>query len=254
MIFCTLKKNGKVPQKQSTCSWEQFDENFCLKVSCFSIVFGHLEIIFRPFAQCLSKPLSQLLFSCPKGYFGEIDFWKKTVFLYLQWAKNFWQFVAKCFSVVWKTTFYVSKGTIWVRLYLLFWKKFCFSFRFRASRLFLQLQAKQFGSDVKNALYVSIENFCGKTLFSVEKIRFFYHSRILGHFSAIIPYFWRNRQNCIPSVDMHFEDFFKNVFSLFLGMEQKDLVFCRRNSGRVVKLHSAVHRIFLRRNLFFGKK
>ena len=48
--FLHSGKNGKVSQMQSTCSWEQFDGNFCFKISCFSIVFGQLKKIFRPFA------------------------------------------------------------------------------------------------------------------------------------------------------------------------------------------------------------
>ena len=47
---------------------------------------------------------------------------------------------------------------------------------------------------------------------------FFHQFRTLGHFSANIPSFWLNRQNCIPSVEMHFEEIsFKKVFLVTLG-------------------------------------
>ena len=139
-------------------------------------------------------------------------------------------------------------------MYLLIWRKSCFSFRFRTSRLFLRLQAKHFGSVVKNALYVSIGWVYGKTLFAGRKLCFFYHFRTLGHFSANIPNFCGNRRNSIPSVGIHFDEKFpKKVFSLVCGMEQKDLVFRRRISGRFVKLHSMCPQELFEEKFFSGK-
>ena len=75
---------------------------------------------------------------------------------------------------------------MWGRMYLLFWKKSCFSFRLPTSRLFCGFRQIFFGSVVKNEFYVSKENFWGKTLFSWEKICFF---NIFGLWSIFLPLF-----------------------------------------------------------------
>ena len=124
--FCLLKKNGQSVTKSIYVFMGTVWWNFFSKNSCFSIVFGHLDILFRIFADCFSKRLSELLFICPKEHFEAIIFWKNLFFLYLQRAKNFWHFVVEFFSVVWNTAINVSGGTIWGRIYLLFWKKSCF--------------------------------------------------------------------------------------------------------------------------------
>ena len=117
---------------------------FSFENSCFFVVFGHLEIIFRPFAQRFSKPLSEVLLTVQRKILRKLLVWKNLFFLYLQYrAKKFWHFVVESFSVVWKMAFYVSRSTIWGRMCLLFWKK-SFFFRFRTSRFFLRLQANHF--------------------------------------------------------------------------------------------------------------
>ena len=58
----------------------------------------------------------------------------------------------------------------------------------------------------------------GKNTFCWKINMLFHQFRTLGHFFANIPSFWLNRQNCIPSVEMHFEEIsFKKVFLVTLG-------------------------------------
>ena len=226
-------------QNQSTCSWEQFDENFCLKNSCFSIVFGHLEIVFRPFAEVFRNRRQNCFLVVKMNSLRKLFFGKKLFFLYLQRAKNFWHFVAEFISVVWKTAFYVSRGTIWGRIYKWFGTKSRFFFRLHTSSLFFSgFRQNISGSVIKDAFYVYIENFCGKTLFSAKEYDFLI---ILG-FWAIFPLLSQifsgivkaafQVSKCISRI------FFENFSLLLLDMEQKDLVFSRRISGRVVKFHS----------------
>ena len=120
--------------------------------------FWTLLIIFRPFAQRFSKPLSEVLLTVQRKILRKLLVWKNLFFLYLQYrAKNFWHFVVESFSVVWKMAFYVSRGTIWGRMCLLFWKKSCFFSAFVHRDFFCGFSQIIFGSVVKKAFYVSIE-------------------------------------------------------------------------------------------------
>ena len=86
MIFYPLKEKSKVSQLQATCSWEQFDENFCLKTSCF---LSFLDIsTLRPFAESFSKPLSIFSLNCPKEHFEEIVFLEKKCFSLVTMSKK----------------------------------------------------------------------------------------------------------------------------------------------------------------------
>ena len=82
------KKLGKVSQNQSTCSWEQFDENFCLKNSCFSIVFGHLEIVFRPFAEVFRNRRQNCFLVVERNSLRKLFLGKKSVFPLLTKSKK----------------------------------------------------------------------------------------------------------------------------------------------------------------------
>ena len=114
---------------------------------------------------------------------------KNLFFLYLQRAKNFWHFVAKFISVVWKIESYVSRGTIWGRMSLLFWKKSCFSFHFRTSRLFSRLQAKQVWQCCQKCILRVHRMILRKKTFCRRINMFFYQFQTLGHFSAIFATF-----------------------------------------------------------------
>ena len=112
-----------------------------------------------------------------------------------------------------------------------------------------------FGSVVKNAFHVSIEKFCGKTLFAGEKNYFFKHFRILGHFSTKTPTFWWNRQNCISSVEMYFEEvFLKSFFCYSWAWSKKIWSFVEEFPAGLSNFILGAHRNFLRNNLFFAKK
>ena len=103
-------------------------------------------------------------------------------------------------------------------------------FRFRTSKLFLRLHANHFWQSCGNAFYVSFEKFCEKTVFSRERICFFYKFWTLCQFSAIIPTFWGNRQNCTSIVEMHFEEiFFKKRFFVTLGQGAKSFGLLSKN-------------------------
>ena len=150
--FFVLWKNGQnvanaIYAFMGTVWWK-----FWLEKLMFFYRFGHLEIRFRFFAESFSKPLSELLFNCPKENFQEIFSPEKSVFHLVTMSKSFWHFVAEFFGVVWKTAFFVSRGTIWGRMYLLFWKNSCFSFRFRTLRVFLRLQEKEFWQCCQNCI------------------------------------------------------------------------------------------------------
>ena len=117
----------------------------------------------------------------------------------------------------------MSRGTVWGRIYLLFWKKSCFSFRFRTSRLFLAASGKIFFAVLpKIHSTCPLKNFAKKLVFPEKEHVFFNLFWTWCHFSAIIPTFWGNSQNSIPSFEMHFEEsFFKKSLFVTLGHEAK---------------------------------
>ena len=116
--------------------------------------------------------------------------------------------------------------------------------------LFCSFRQNIFGTDVKNAFYVSLEYFLPE-----KSYVFLNNFRTLDYFSAIIPTSWRNRQNCIPSVDMRFEDFFKKTFFRYSWAWSKKICsFVAETPAGLSNFILPVHRIFLRKNLFFGKK
>ena len=103
---------------------------------------------------------------------------------------------------------------------------------------FQRLQAKHFRQCYQRCILRVHRKFLRKNTFFRRKIMIF------QSFSDFGPFFRHYSKFLAESSKLHskcrhaFRGFFENVFSLLLGMEQKDLVFCRRNSGRVVKLHS----------------
>ena len=131
--------------------------------------------------------------------------------------------------MVWKTAFYVSRGTVRGRIYLLFWEKSCF-FSLSYIETFFAASCKSFLAVLWKCILRVLWKILRKNCFFHGKNMFFYNFWTLCHFSAIIPTFWGNRQNCTSIVEMHFEEFFlKKRFFVTLGQGAKSFGLLSKN-------------------------
>ena len=88
--------------------------NFFWKNSCFSTFFGHLEIIFRFFCKKFFQTAVRIALWLSKGTFLGNCFSGKVCFSFsYKEHKPFGTLWQSFFSVVSKTAFFVSRGTMW---------------------------------------------------------------------------------------------------------------------------------------------
>ena len=120
---------------------------------------------------------------------------------------------------------------------------------------FLRLQAKHTWQCCQKCI-LSVHRIILRTNTFCRRINlFFYLFRNLGHFSAIIPTFWLNRQNCIPRVEMHFEEvFLGRFFCYFWAWSKKIWSFVEEFLAGFSNFILGVHRNFFGNNLFFEEK
>ena len=90
-------------------------------------------------------------------------------------------------------------------------------FHFRTSRLFSRLQARQFWQCCQKCILLVHRIILRTNTFCRRINLFFQLFRNLGHFFAIISTYWLNRQNCIPRVEMRFEEVFLERFFVTFG-------------------------------------
>ena len=171
-----------------------------------------------------------MLFSCPEEQFEEIVFWKKSVYPSVTMSKELLAFCGN-FFLAWseKRHSLCPQAQFGEEFTYLFGRNLVFLFFASVHRVFFcGFRQNIFGSVVRSVFYVSIEYICGKTLFAEEKLFFFHHFRTLGHFSAM-PLFQlfggivKTPFQVLKCISR--KVFFKKVFLLLLGMNQKDLIF-----------------------------
>ena len=140
-------------------------------------------------------------------------------------------------------------------MYLLFWRKYWF-FSLAYIEIFLRLQANHFWQCCQKGILRVHRIILRKNTFYRRKKCFFLN--IFGLWALFPPIFQVFGE--IVKTAFHVSKcfsrkfFLKMFFLLLLGMEQKYLVFCRRISGRDVKLHSTCpQELFEEQSLFREK-
>ena len=208
------------------------------------------------FCRRFSKPSSELLFSCRKEHFEEIVFWKKSVYPLVTMSKELLAICHKIFLAWSEKRQSMCPEAQFGEEFI-----YCFEINFVFFSLpyivtFLRLQAKQFSQRCQNCILRVHWKLLRKITFLQRKIMFLKHFWTPCRFSAIIPIFWRNRQNCIPIVQIAFRgSFFLKKFFCYSWARSKNIwSFVEDFQTGFSNFILRVHRKFLRNNLFFGKK
>ena len=115
----------------------------------------------------------------------------------------------------------MSRGTVWGKIYLLFWKKSCFSFASVHQDFFCGFRQDIFRSVTKNAFYVSSEKICEKTGFSRERICFFIIFGLCAIFPPLFQHFVGIVKTAFHLSKCISRKFFLERFSVTLGQGAK---------------------------------
>ena len=96
------------------------EKYFFVKKYSFIIIFGFWVENFRTFAEKFSERLSKLHSTCPEDYFEEryIYFENFNFSSFSDFEQNILGFWQKLFGRVFKTAFYLSRGTFWGKIYI----------------------------------------------------------------------------------------------------------------------------------------